>query len=166
MTPGYGVHRGEVGLLDWDAVRERLAKARNYWVATTRSDGGPHVVPVWGLWLEKAFYFSTDSASRKGRNLAVDPRVVMHLESGDEVTILEGRAERVAEASVLGRFADAYEAKYKFRPEVSSAASSVYRVRHEAALAWEEKDFPRTATRWSFASGLALDPKRVAKKSH
>jgi hypothetical protein len=50
----------------------------------------------------------------------------------------------------LGRFADAYEAKYKFRPDVTGAASPVYRVRPAVALAWEEKDFPKTATRWTF----------------
>jgi PPOX class probable F420-dependent enzyme len=140
-------------MMTWEVLAERLAKARNYWVATARPDGRPHVMPVWGLWMDEAFYFSTDAASRKGRNLAANPSVAVHLESGDEVAILEGRAEQVVAPPVLGRFADAYEAKYKLRPDVSGATAPVYRVQPAVALAWEEKDFPKTATRWTFAAG-------------
>src|SRR4051812_22385567 len=75
-------------MLDWEDARERLAASRNYWVCTTRPDGRPHVAPVWGLWMDDAFYFSTDSASVKGRNLAARPDVVVHLESGDDVVIV------------------------------------------------------------------------------
>lgn len=70
-------------------------RARNYWVVTTRSDGKPHSVPVWSIWLDETFYFGTDRRSRKGRNLATNPGLVVHLESGDDVVILEGVAEEV-----------------------------------------------------------------------
>ena len=46
--PGYGIldaNSGK-GLLPWSWATERLAKARNYWVATTRPDGNPHAMPV------------------------------------------------------------------------------------------------------------------------
>jgi hypothetical protein len=64
--------------------------------------------------------------------------------------ILEGQVEAVTEASLLAQFADAYEAKYEFRPDVSSAAPGVYRLRPRVAFAWLEKDFPKSATRWAF----------------
>ena len=151
MTAGYGVEpAGAPGMLAWSVVRDRLTSARNYWVATTRPDGRPHVMPVWGLWLDETFYFSTDVESRKGRNLAANAHAVVHLESGDDVAIVEGSVEAVTEPSVLGRFADAYDVKYHFRPDVSSAAAKVYRLRPAVAFAWGEKDFTKSATRWSF----------------
>ena len=33
----------------WTDVTKALASARNYWVSTTRADGRPHAIPVWGL---------------------------------------------------------------------------------------------------------------------
>ena len=153
MPAGYGVDPSAVeGMLPWSYVSEQMASSRNYWIVTTRPDGRPHVAPVWGIWLEDGFYFSTDPHSRKGRNIAAGPRLVVHLESGDDVVIFEGTAEEVTEASVLGRFADAYDAKYKIRPDVSSAAPGVYWLRPQVAFAWLEKDFNKTATRWLFGS--------------
>ena len=89
MASGYGLAPlgGGNEQISWEAVEEKLRKARNYWVSSTRPDGRPHAMPVWGLWLAGAFFFSTDPQSRKGRNLAVNPNVVVHLESGDDVTI-------------------------------------------------------------------------------
>src|SRR2546427_4666203 len=59
--PGYGLpaaDKGE-GLLPWEWAVERLTESHNYWVATTRPEGRPHVMPVWGIWVESVFYFST-----------------------------------------------------------------------------------------------------------
>ena len=78
------------------------------------------------------------------------------MESGDDVVILEGTAEELADPDPLlvTQIADAYEAKYvdpetgdSFRPE---SAEGMYRVRPRAAFAWVERIFPRTATRWLF----------------
>jgi hypothetical protein len=150
MAVGYGVDRAaREGMLPWSHVSDRMASSRNYWVGTTRPDGRPHARPVWGIWLDQTFYFATDPASRGGRNLAASPELVVHLESGDDVVILEGVAEEVADVSVRARFADAYEAKYQLRPDTGDAAL-IYGLRPRAAYAWLEKDFPRTATRWLF----------------
>src|SRR6266516_3335808 len=104
MPDGYGSEQSATGLVPWQTVVERVAAARNYWLATTLPNGRPHAAPVWGLWLDGAFYFSTDPSSRKGRNLAAGPELVVHLESGDDVAILEGTAEPVADRALLARF--------------------------------------------------------------
>src|SRR5436309_3077693 len=92
----YGVDREiQSDMLTWGEVERRLQIAHNYWIASSGADGHPHVAPVWGLWTDGAFYFSTDPASRKGRNITANPEVVVHLESGDDVVIVEGRIERV-----------------------------------------------------------------------
>ncbi|MGH2777170.1 MAG: pyridoxamine 5'-phosphate oxidase family protein, partial [Actinomycetota bacterium] len=44
-------------LLTWNAIRKELEEAAQYWVATTRPDGRPHVVPRDGVWLDDAWYY-------------------------------------------------------------------------------------------------------------
>jgi len=137
---GYGVPTQPEGMLEWTWAEERLDGAHNYWVATA----GPHASPVWGLWHDGGFLFSCGSRSRKARALAADPRIVVHLESGDEVVVVEGVAEPT---TATERDVDAYEAKYDYRP---SAGDGWYRVLPRRALAWREADYPRSATRFDF----------------
>jgi hypothetical protein len=143
FEPAYGIHEGEEGMLDWSWADERLARSRNYWISTADADGAPAAAPVWGVWHDGALFFGTSPRSRKGRNMARDPRVAVHLESGDEVVLFHGEAETVSPPTEV---LDAYEAKYAYRPEVDG----LYRVRPRYALAWLEADYPRTATRFDF----------------
>jgi PPOX class probable F420-dependent enzyme len=151
-TDGYGLGGAPADgtALPWSAVVGWLTDARNYWVGTTRADGRPHAMPVWGLWTDGALWFSTDPDSLKGRNLAARPDAVVHLESGDEVCVLEGRAERVRDHAALATFDDRYEAKYQVRPSSMGDAAGVYVLRPATALAWTEAEFPTTATRFAF----------------
>jgi PPOX class probable F420-dependent enzyme len=149
MPESYGLRPAAAGLLPWGGVTERLAAARNYWVATTRPDGRPHAVPVWGLWLDGAFYFGTERRSLKARNLAANPAVAVHLESGDDAVMLEGAAAEVTDPARLARFDEAYVAKYAVRMRDIPGELSVWAVRPRVALAWQEKDFPGTATRFT-----------------
>jgi Pyridoxamine 5'-phosphate oxidase len=144
--PDYGIEASADGLLPWSFATERLAAARNYWIVTADADGRPRAAPVWGAWLEDGLWFSTNPRSSKGRNLARDPRVLVHPDGGDEVVILEGDVERV---ELEERVADTYEAKYEWRPE-PSVDGLWYRLRPHAASAWLERDYVRTATRFEF----------------
>ena len=81
--------------LPWTWATERLTGARNYWIATTRPDGKPHSRPVWGVWLDNAFYFSTGSLAAP--NLVSRPAITVHLESGSQVVIIEGVTEPVSD---------------------------------------------------------------------
>ncbi len=51
--PGYGLLDAAqgAGLLPWSWAVERLQRSHDYWVATVRPDGPPHVMPVWGVWM-------------------------------------------------------------------------------------------------------------------
>lgn len=157
MADGYGLlpaNEGK-GLLPWAWATERLEQSRNYWIASTRPDGRPHVIPVWGIWLDDALYFGTDPASVKGRNLQANPAIAVHLESGDEVVILEGQAEIVSDRPLLAQVYQRYGAKYdiKLGPESPDSPEEypyTLRLRPQRALAWLETDFPGTATRWRF----------------
>jgi len=151
-TEGYGLGDAPAdgSALPWSEVVAWLAAARNYWVCTTRASGRPHAMPVWGLWMDDEVWFSTDPTSIKGRNLLARPDVVVHLERGDQVCVLEGRAERVSDSAARARFDDVYQAKYDVRPSAMGDAAGVFVLHHQAALAWKETDFPTTATRFAF----------------
>lgn len=150
IIPGYGISTDADGMLPWEWVTEWLTSSRNYWIGTTRADGRPHTIPVWGLWLDEAVYFSTDPESWKGRHLAARPDAVIHLESGDEVVICEGTIERVMADGLPAGFVPAYAAKYGHEMDTSDLAFGFYRMRPSRVLAWREQDFPTSATRFSF----------------
>src|SRR6266581_5895943 len=96
--------------LAWSWATACLKEARNYWIATTRPDGRPHSRPVWGVWLDGAFYFSTGSLA--AQNLATHPAITLHLESGSEVVIIEGVAETVGDFSLVELVVNRYNEKY------------------------------------------------------
>jgi general stress protein 26 len=149
----YGIGRGGSApgeLLPWSRVEEWLERSRNYWVCTTRADGRPHAKPVWGLWIDGAVWFSTSEDSLTGRNLRRSPETVVHLESGDEVAILEGAAERARPEQIPASFADDYQRKYEHRPDPADPGTPVFCLRPRKVLSWTEQEFPESATRWAF----------------
>jgi hypothetical protein len=152
MPKGYGIKgpKSGSGLIAWETIAQKIAASRSYWIGTTRPDGRPHAMPVWGVWIEDTFLFSTSRESRKARNLAKQPYLNVHLESGDDVVIFEGLAYEPTDPALLAKFADAYEAKYVFRPGTDDPGSPIYAMRPQVALAWLESDFPGGATRWKF----------------
>jgi Pyridoxamine 5'-phosphate oxidase len=148
--PGYGIvseTEGE-GLLPWSWAEERLAATRNYFLATTRpGDGGPHVMPVWGLWRDDTFQFSTGRTSRKAQNLLANPRCVVCTDDGDESVIVEGAASELETAAHPAFFA-AYQAKYGM--DVSKMGEPLYVVRPRLVFGQIERSFTKSATRWRF----------------
>ncbi len=148
MPADYGLKAptGPDSFISWQTVTGQLAAARSYWIATTRPDGRPHVRPVWGLWLDETFCFSTGPTSIKARNLAANPHLTVHLESGDDVVILEGRLGETSDPDFLARFNQAYQEKYAVNVGVTSA---LYLV-PDRVLAWQENNFIDSATRWRY----------------
>ena len=132
----------------WDDVEPKLELARNYWVSVA-DHKGPHSVPVWGVWIDLSFIFSSDPRSRKGKAIAVGSACQVHLESGDDVVIVEGTIE-VLPAELLTRFMTAYEEKYDVLIDPADPATAIYRLEPVQAMTWIEADFLRTATRWEF----------------
>ena len=103
--------------VDWAAVAAALdasapaADARNSrttWLATVNEDGSPHVTAVGALWLDGTFWFQTGTATRKGRNVARDPRCSIALSIRDADVVVEGDAARVTDPAALARIAKAW----------------------------------------------------------
>jgi hypothetical protein len=148
--PGYGIaaeNEGK-GLLPWRWAEERLSGGWNYWLATTRPDGRPHVMLVWGLWWQRAFYFSTGEKTVKARNLAANPHCAVCTERADDAVILEGTAEWVPGSAALGPIWQAYQKKYDW--DVKGSGFFVVRPRVAFGLIEKDKLFTETATRWTF----------------
>ena len=103
-------------------------------------------MPVWGVWLDDAFYFSTGRKSRKGRNLAANPACTVTNDEGEEAVIVEGSAEEVKDAAALERVAAAYKKKYKMDPR--SMGEPIFVVRPRTVFGFIEESFPKSATRW------------------
>lgn len=146
--PGYGVPASLDGALPWEWARERLERARNYFVATTRPDGRPHCMPVWGIWMGDQLIFATDAGSRKARNLQQNPECVITTEGAHEAVIVEGLAHEERDAEVLSRWREAYREKYDWAMD---QAERIYTVAPRRAFGFNETDnFEGTATRWLF----------------
>jgi hypothetical protein len=148
--PTYGFPKSEEALLPWARAVAQLEAARYYWLATTRPDGRPHVTPLWGVWVEGALYFDGLPTTRWGRNLAANPAAAIHLESGEDVLILEGVVEDLTTDADLGRrITDAWNAKYgRLAPD--PAANGIVRLRPRTARAWSTATL-EDGTSWRFS---------------
>jgi len=158
----YGVPTDEAGLLPWSHARERLENAAVYWISTTRPNGRPHAAPVWGVWIDDTLYFDGSPQTRRGRNLAANPAVAVHLESGGEgkdVVIAEGEAReiRAPNPSLAVRLAAAYTAKYAsegYSPSPETwEGGGLYQMRPRVVIAWT--NLGKDPTRWHFGDRSA-----------
>jgi len=92
----------------WAEVQERLTDGGTYWLATVRSDGRPHLVPVGAVWLDDALYFTTGQGTRKEKNLAHNSHCVLTLSSRGFDLVVEGDAAKMTDEARLQRLADVY----------------------------------------------------------
>jgi hypothetical protein len=157
MPEGYGVPTTDEGLVDWPVIQERLVAALHYWMATTRPDGRPHVVPRWGVWLDDRLYYDGSPATVHARNLSDNPACVLHLGDGWEAVILEGTS--VASEPVIGELGTRISAemnrKYGAKGYAPSAdawsgqdAGGLRIFAPAKALTWFS--FPADVTRFTF----------------
>lgn len=155
MPEGYGADTA-TRYLTWGELTAKLVGAKHYWLATTREDGRPHVVPRWGVWLDECFWYDGSPATIHVRNLERDPSCVLHLEDGWDVTIVEGKSLR--SDPITGDLGERLAAEYarKYGPDYTPApdswsdeiAGGMRFLRPEKVLAWS--DFPNDVTRFTF----------------
>jgi hypothetical protein len=147
-VPGYEFSK-KTRLLPWKWATDRLKKSRQYWIATTRPDGAPHLMIIWGVWLQDGLWFSTGAMSRKARNLSLNRSCVIGTDNAAEAVILEGTVDVIdIQQAAFANFATAYEKKYRWN--VRAMSQRVYRFRSSVGFGLCEKKFDQTATRWTF----------------
>ncbi len=169
----------DLPLLDWSRITARLDEGvtqapdtggpnrHTCWLATINPGGSPHVTGIGALWVDGTFWFVTAERSRKGRNLARDPRCTLSIATQQFDLVVEGEARRVTDpatvADMAKRYAaDGWPARVDDTGEALTAEFSapsagpppwhVYRLAPRTATALETVE-PGGATRWSFSDG-------------
>lgn len=149
----YPFPKDATGLLPWSYALTQLEAARNYWLATTRPNGRPHVTPLWGVWVANAWYGDGAPTTQWSRNLATNPQATLHLESGEEVVIVEGAVENImsmTDADLAARIVAAWDAKYG-RLQPDPVGNGIVCLRPRTVRAWSSSSL-QDGTRWHFAT--------------
>ena len=165
LPEGFEFHRDGTAVASTGHMKERalsrLRAAMSYWLATTRPDGRPHSMPVWGVLVGNEFWFGT--SGQKSRNLRHQPYAIVHHESADDVAIVEGTVERHAMEDLPQAVVDAFRKKY-INPETGQPfelldiqsmdeEAWMYVLHIKVGHAWLEGAFPETRTRWETGPG-------------
>ena len=153
--PGYGLRPASegTGLLPWSWAQERLESSHNYWLVSNWPDGRPHAMPVWGLWHEDEFWFSSSKPSRKSKNLTANPRCVVATEDANNPVVLEGTARLVTSPQELALMLSLENTKYSTNygaEMLDPTLNSCFRVRPFWAFGLTADDFTGSPTRWDF----------------
>ena len=163
--------------IDWSFIAERLANGLSQapgmggpnrhtcWLATINGDASPHLTGVGALWFDGTFWFETGAQTRKGRNLARDPRCTLSVATEAFDLVVDGVAELVSDPGVVATMAEQWraagwpaevdESGVALRADYSAPSAgpppwSVYRlVAHQATSVLTIE--PGGATRWRFA---------------
>ena len=165
-------------LLGWAPIEARLERGvsqapetggpnrHTCWLATINPDGSPHLNGVGALWVDGSFWFETGERSRKGRNLARDPRCTLSLATQEFDLVVEGEAHRVTDPetvevmakrwSAAGWPARVDETGTALTAEYSAPSAGpppwvVYQLTPRIATALSTVE-PGGATRWSFSN--------------
>jgi hypothetical protein len=66
-----------------------------YWVASVRPDGRPHIVPRDGMWIDDTWFYGGGEDTIHNRNLQYSRLLTMHIGDGLEAVIVEGEARQL-----------------------------------------------------------------------
>ncbi|NKC01680.1 MAG: hypothetical protein GKR90_24700 [Pseudomonadales bacterium] len=141
----------EKGFLSWDTLIWRFAAEKSYWVVTSYET--PHTMPVWGVWHDCAFRFSTSPVSRKAKNLKQNSNAIVHLADTEAVFSLHCTAAEITAEDELQTFCGEYNPKYRWNFKPTDVAGGAFALTPHTAFAWsagEGAGFHDTATRWQF----------------
>ena len=124
-----------------DVVRLLQAPSTAH-IATLLPDGSPHSAPVWVALEGQYVAFQTSPRSRKGRNVARDPRVAISLTNRDEPNdsaYLRGRVVDIVEGDEGWAIVDRLSNKYLGIPYPIREDRAAFLVEVDSAGAF----FPR-----------------------
>jgi PPOX class probable F420-dependent enzyme len=163
-------------LLDWSRIETRLNAGLSQapgtggpdrhtcWLATINPDGSPHVTGIGALWADGSFWFETGQHTRKGRNLARDPRCTLSVATQEFDLVVAGQATLVTDPATVADLAARWAAGgwparvddtgVALTAEFSAPSAGpppwhVYRLAPRTATALRAVE-PGGATRWRF----------------
>ncbi|MGV9792271.1 pyridoxamine 5'-phosphate oxidase family protein [Gordonia sp. NPDC003422] len=124
----------ELDTLSWEPVAQTLDRGvdqvpgtsgpdrHTWWLATINADGSPHVTGVGALWHHGALWFETGASTRKGRNVARDPRCSLSLATQEFDVVLQGTAAIVDDPEVVAEMAALWAVDWPCRVDDSGIA--------------------------------------------
>lgn len=118
-----------------DVVRLLQAPSRAH-IATLMPDGAPHSAAVWIDLVGEHVAFQTSPNSRKGKNVAHDPRVAISLTDPDkpnDSAFLRGRVVKVVDGDEGYVLVDRLSTKYLGIPYPLREGQAAYLVQIESA---------------------------------
>jgi hypothetical protein len=163
-------------LVDWAAITRRLDQPltqapgtggpnrHTCWLATINADGSPHVTGIGAEWADGAWWFETGEATRKGRNIARDPRCTLSVATDEFDLIVEGDAHKATDPAVVAAMAELWasggwpcrvdESGVALTADFSAPSAGpppwfVYRITPRRATALSVVE-PGGATSWTF----------------
>jgi Pyridoxamine 5'-phosphate oxidase len=163
-------------LLDWGRIQARLGAGLSQapgsggpdrhtcWLATINPDGSPHVTGIGAVWAHDHFWFETGQGTRKGRNLARDPRCTLSVATQEFDLVVAGEAIKVTDTATVADLAARWAAEgwparvddtgLALTAEYSAPSAGpppwyVYRITTHTATAVATVE-PGGATRWRF----------------
>jgi PPOX class probable F420-dependent enzyme len=166
----------DLPILDWATIQNRLdagipqapgssgPSRHTCWLTTINADGSPHVTGVGALWVHGSFWFETGERTRKGRNLARDPRCALSIAAQEFDLVVEGTASKITDQETVAAMAARWAAEgWPARVDDSGRALTaeysapsagpppwfVYRLSAHTATALATIE-PGGATRWRF----------------
>jgi PPOX class probable F420-dependent enzyme len=120
-----------------DEVRPYVEGPNLAHLATVMPDGAPHSVPVWVDFEGDRIAFLTDPNSRKGRNMARDPRVALSITLHDRpnaMAQIRGRVVEVVEGDAAWTIIDRLSYEYIGQPYAPRSDRVVYLVEPERSF--------------------------------
>ena len=165
----------ELPTMDWAPIEAQLndgftqapgtggPNRHSSWLATINRDGSPHVTAVGALWIDGAYWFTSNLNARKARNIKRDPRCSMSVSALEFDLTVEGEAHLVTDTAAVQKVCDvlvedwpcrvddsgtALTAEYS-APSAGPAPWHVFRITPRSAVALATVE-PGGATRWTF----------------
>ena len=114
---------------------ERLDREANVWLATTRPDGRPHLVPIWFVWFEDEIHILTTLSTVKAKNLLANPRASVALENGNQPMIAECTARRL-DSPFTPELAKAFWEKYEWDITQDGEYNAMFTLTPKKWLTW------------------------------
>ena len=134
------------------------------WLTTLDADGAPHTTGIGAAWVDGSWWFETGQATRKGRNVARDPRCTLAVATHEFDLVVNGTATLVTDPDTVARLAEhwasggwpcrvddsgtALTAEFS-APSAGKPPWHVYRIDAASATALATVE-PGGATTWTF----------------
>jgi hypothetical protein len=105
--------------------------------------------------MSHVLYLYSERRTVKARNLAAEPRVVVHLESAEDLVIVRGTAEDLGTPAQVPEVVTALSAKYtgeqdrQYLPDADPDFDIIYAITPQSAAMWRLADYEGSQRRWT-----------------